>query len=508
MIEAMLLPTAFLYLLPVCLLTAPLDDLGGGASGSHGRIPRFVLESWLPGVPSAFRFLDLPPASIGGVGLLSDQGASIALPFGTLTVDITRPAFVVFPVTPSAALPVLPAGLNGLSLWLQGAYIDQGKILLTDGTKADVFKPSVMVGNQRQSSNSISVIDAIQRNVVQRLTNSENGYITFSADRKWAYVCEPGLQRNRVVFYDLTKTPITSPGSATVNGGIRYGCAVTRDGKRVYAPVHDGISIIDADPQSSTFMTELQKFPSKITGNPGSIFTGPLDVAVTPNGRKLYIAYGENLTYPAKSSVGVVDLTQSSYPETLIPITTGGTFAVPTLPEFATHPRIKVSNDGLHVYVCEWGLDPAQLGQFVKGFQNGALVKVIFTPLDREVAAIATKGFQQSELCVDRMGRNLWVAQIGPAGIGQVLRVDVDTRSATRFQKTTAIQVHPVAYATGAGPLGIDVTPDGSLVFVSVAEDASHTQPLVFTVDARTDQITGQPIPVESLCATLSIQQR
>jgi hypothetical protein len=123
------------------------------------------------------------------------------------------------------------------------------------------------------------------------------------------------------------------------------------------------VSVIDADPQSSGFMTELQKIPTKITGNSGTIFTGPLDLAVTPNGRKLYIAYGENLSYPAKSSLGVIDLTQSSFPEKLIPMTTGGTFWLSSSIEVATHPRIKMSTDGLHAYVCEWGLDPALLGR-------------------------------------------------------------------------------------------------------------------------------------------------
>ena len=494
------------------LLTIPAraDDLGGGKAGSHGRIPRFVLESWIPGQPSAFRFVDLPRGAIGAVAILSDRAGSLRIPgLGTLVVDIARPGAAFIPIQTSLVIPKLPLALQGVSLVYQGLYLDARKLLLTNGTRADVFTPTVMVGNQRQSANSLSVIDASTRRVVQRLTNSENGYVTYSADRKFAFVCEPGSQRNRIVAYDLRRKPIRVAGTVSVSGGIRYGCAVTRDGKRLYAPLHNGISVIDSDPASAKFLTELRKIPTKITGNPGTIFTGPLDLAVTPDGRKLYIAYGERLAFPAKSHVGVIDLTQSSTPEKLIPITTGGTFRITPTLEFATHQRIKMGPMGRYVYLGEWGVDPAVLGsRFVRGFTNGALVTVILVPLDRQFRTIATGGFQASELAVDRLGRNVWVAQIGRGQVGQALRIDIDAQSNKRWSIAATVQVDPTPYRTGAGPLGIDVTPDGATVFVSVAEDRGHPTPQVVTIDARTNKLFGRPIRVESLPATLRVQQR
>jgi DNA-binding beta-propeller fold protein YncE len=144
----------------------------------------------------------------------------------------------------------------------------------------------------------------------------------------------------------------------------------------------------------------------------------------------------------------------------------------------------------------------------VKGFANGALVNVINTAADLEVAAIPTGGFEQSELAVDRLGRNLWVAQYTLARLGEVLRVDVDRRSATRFTGLQRIPVDPNPYTVGAGPKGIDVTPDGSTVVVSVIEDTTHAVPVAITVDALSNTVVGTPITVESLCATVSVQQR
>ena len=53
--------------------------------------------------------------------------------------------------------------------------------------------------------------------------------------------------------------------------------------------------------------------------------------------------------------------------------------------------------------------------------------------------------------------------------------------------------------------------PAGSRAWVTVAEDYSsgaHAVPQVIAIDARTNLVVGQPIPVESLCHTVSIQQR
>jgi len=387
---------------------------------------------------------------------------------------------------------------------MQGLWFEPNIGLgLTDGTRIDFFTPLAMVGNSRQSSNSISVIDLPKRSVKQRLTNSENGYIEFSPDRTRAYVCEPGSQRNRVVVYDLTKTPITVMTTVSVSGGIRYGGSMPRDGKRLYVPVNDGISVIDTDPASKTYHTEIQKLPTKITGSSGSIFTGPLHTAVTPNGRKLYVAFGESQTaWPSQGIVSVFDLSQANPVEKQIPVTNGGVFGIGTL-SFVTRPYIEMSNDGTEVYVLEWGVN---LPSFTKGFTNGSVINVIQTILDREIAVIHTGGFDQEQLAIDRMDRSLWVAQLDRVGTGQIARIDVGRRSANRFKITKFTTHTTISFSSGSGPKGIDVTPDGSLVLVSSVEQ-SPALPEVLLFDAVKNQFLTQRIRVESLCHTVSVQK-
>ena len=488
------------------------EDLGGGQAASHGRVPRLVLESWLPGSASAFQFQDLPAGSPGGLVLISGQRTNLPIPgLGTLIADAFAPGG--FTVLALPRLPVaIPPALAGATLYIQGLCLDPGLpglATLTDATRCDVFVPQTWGGNTRQTANSLSVIDLQSHTVVQTLTNSENGYITFSPDRTRAYVCEPGSQRNRVVVYDLTQSPITVMTTVSVPGGIRYGCAMPRDGRRCYVPIHTGIAVIDTDPQSPSYHTVLTSFPTPITGNSGSILTGPFDLAVTPDGSKLYIAYGETVTLPAPSTVGVVDLLNPNYPHTSIPVQTGGVLSLSqNTTGYATRNRIVINGDGTRVYTVESGANPARLGSFVAGFQNGGLLNVIDTRTDTEIAAIATDGYYQHDLAVDRNGRNVWIPQNGHTDIGELLRVDVDKHSAAVHQISQRIQLSPAPFnGSSAGPRGVDVTPDGALVVVSMVEDTAHPTPYVLFVDALSNTQLPPITPVGSLCVSISIQQ-
>ena len=490
-----------LIALPTASLTA--EDLGGGRAASHGRVPRFVLERWIPGAASALTFQDLPPNTVATAAILSSRRTNITLPgIGTLIADAGAPGAIVLAMGTTLPIAQLPIALQNQQLVIQGAVLDASAgALLTDATLVDLFNPRVMVGNQRQSANSISVIDLPTRAVVDRLGNSENGRIAWSPDRRYAYVCEPGSQRNRVVVYDLTASPIPTLTTIPVSGGIRYRGAITRDGRRMYVPLHNAIAIVDTDPSSTTFHTEIGTIPTPITGNPSTIFTGPIDVAVTPDGSKLYVAYGETITYPGPSTVGVIDLNLPGTPHRAIAVTTGGVVSLGG--DLATRTAIVVSADGQWVYALEFGFPASPL---TKGFVNGALVNVISAAADIEITTVATGGIGQQEMALDRLGRNLWIPQTA-GNLGQVLQIDVDRHSPTRFTVRNTIPVDPTPYS-GGGPQGISTTPDGALVAISVAEDAAHPVPQLVTYDVLLGQLTGAPITVESLCATVAIQQR
>ena len=478
------------------------EDLGGGRAASHGRVPRLVLTKWIPGQASELRFVDMPPGVVLSAVLISTGRTSVSLPFGTVIADPAAPGAVSLAL--SAPLPImLPAVLAATTLYIQGVYLEPAGLGLTDATRVDFFNPVVVVGNQRQSSNSLSLIDLTTRTVTQTIGNSENGSIAFSRNRRYAYVCEPGLQRNRVAVYDLSTTPVTTLTPIPVSGGIRYEPTVSPDGKRMYVPIHTGVSVIDVDQTSATFHIELFTIPTPITGASGSIFTGPFDLAVTPDGTRLVVCYGEQVIswQVNPGTLGVIDLTQASFPHTAIPLTNSGAFTG-LGQHLISRSRVEVSPDGRYAYAVEFAFKPGS--PLVSGFANGGAIHVVDLILKTETAAVPFGGYAVHELALDRNGRNLWVAANNITDLGYVTRFDVDRNSATQFSILKQIQVDPLPYPAG-GAFGINVTPDGALVCVSLCEDGSHPTPLLVTIDAWTDALFGTGIPVQSLPATVGI---
>jgi DNA-binding beta-propeller fold protein YncE len=495
---------SLLALISLTALACPAvaQDLGGGVAASHGRVPRFVLDRWLPNNASTLAFVDAPTAMPAGAGILSAGRTALSLPFlpGTLIADPTLG--VVLAMGASITLG-LPTQLNGRTLYIQGVLLDGASLRLTDATQVNVWRPLAVVGCQRQTANSLLVIDVMSRVQVDRIGNSENGSIAISADRRLMYVCEPGSVRNRVAVFDISTQPAMFVTNITNTGGVRYRGEFSPDGRILYVPVHDGVDVIDTDRNSATYHTVLRKIPTPITGSSTTIFTGPIDVAVTPDGTKLFIAYGESgAVFPGRGTLGVIDLTLPTFPHRSIRITLSG--VVNLLGNLATHNAVRVSPDGQFVYLLEFGFRP---GAMVQGFTNGSSVKVVDAVNEVEVAAIATNGIGQGEINLDLLGRNLWLAQVDLNGNGELLRFDVDRRSATRNTLRTRIPIGAGTYASGAGPSGAMPTADGALVLVTVTEDGTHPTPELVTVDAATNTVVGTPITVESLPRTVSVQR-
>lgn len=501
------LPSLTALLLSSLLATTlPAENLGGGRAAATGEFPLLTLDNWIPGKASTFRFEKLPNNTVFTLMALSSGAANI--PFGTagtLRIDLLSPAFTILPV-PTAGLTInpLPLSLEGAEIFFQGVWFEaRTGLALTDGTRASIFSPKAIAGNSRQTANSLTVIDVKSNSVSQTLTNSENGYIEFSPDRTRAYVCEPGAGRNRVVCYDMRRNPITVLATIPVNGGIRYGGSMPRDGKRLYVPIHDGVEVIDTDPTSPTYHSVVRKLPTSITGATGSIFTGPTHTAVTPDGSKLYVACGENQpNWPSQGSVLMFDLRVSNPVEKQISVTNGGILTAFGI-NLVTRHYIEMSPDGRNVYVLETG---ANLQGFTLGFTNGSLINVIDTALDREVATLTTGGFYQEQIAIDRMGRKLWVAQVDKSGNGDLARFDVDVRSPTRFGQVQHYAVGNGSFQAGSGPSGVDVTADGATVYVTMVENAANPA-AVHVFDTATGTFNATTIPAASLCHTVSIQK-
>ena len=497
--------TNFLASSLLLLVTAlPAEDLGGGKPASHGRVPRCVLTHWVPGQPSEVRFVDLPASAPLLAMIVSPSRGLYPLPFGDLIADPAAAGAISLAVP--ATLPLtIPAQLANATLYLQGFVLEGTGGVLTDATKVDLYNPVVIVGNQRQSANSLSLIDLPTRTVKQTITDSENGSIAFSKDRRYAYVCEPGLQRNRVAVYDFSTTPVTTRTPIPVSGGIRYQPTVSPDGKRMYVPIHTGVSVIDIDAQSTTFHSELLTIPTPIIGASGSILEGPFDLAITPDGKKLLVCYGERIAnwQTTPGTLGVIDLTSPSYPHTAIGITNSGALTLLGTP-LLSRERVEVSPDGRYAYTAEFAFTPSP---YTQGYPNGGTINIVDLVLGVEVAVIPFGGYGVHEFVIDRCGRNLWIAANDLNRLGQVTRIDVDRRSATKHTILKTIQVDPVSYPAG-GAFGIGSTPDGATVCVSLCEDGSHATPVLITIDALTNTIFGAPIAVQSLPATVGIPQR
>ncbi len=502
-------------LLVAAAISAPsveAQDLGGGAAASHGRVPRLTLDKWIPGAASALTFRDLPSSTSVRILVFSLKSTSVSVPgfHGMLTADLFDASGRFFFMPAKLPIPTVPASILGTRLFLQGVVADATGSHFTDGTGCDLFNPQVIVANK--TGRSLSVLSHTSNAVLQTASQS-NGRVLHSPDGKFAYVL-PETHRN-IDIYSTTPTRATKVGTIFRAKGFMAGGTLTKDGKKMYVPASKGILAIDLDPASINYRKEItSEFTATPVTNPGvgTLGSGPRAVVLTPDETRLFIAYGQSgtATPTFKGIVGVIDLTKTPHVHRAITITLGG-----NLLGIANEWRdIKISPDGRFVYAIEYGLDPnAGLGNFVKGFKNGARLCIIATlvsGLEKEIASLDTNGFEQEQIAMDRLGRNLWIPQTGKLGVPELLRVDVDPRSSTRNQIVSRIRLHARNYTpknAQPGPSGVAVTPDGNIVYVGLAEDGgAHPTPTVVRLDAATEKVVGT-LTVGNRPHNISIQQ-
>ena len=493
----------------------PAQDLGGEASASNQLFQRLTLAPWIPGANATAAFHNLPASTTARALVVSLTRSSRPLPgiWGTMTADVFAPGAILAFVPPTFTAK-LPTSIAGSRIYVQGIMADNTGLFFTNGLGCDFFDPQVIVASSK--SRTLGVLTHTSTKVQQTVTQS-NGRILHSPDRKFAYVL-PATFRN-IDIYSLTPTAATKVSTIFRQNGFIAGGTLTRDGKRMYVPASKGIAVIDLDPSSSSYRKELTNafMATPVTGpGVGALGSGPRAVVLTPDEKRLFIAYGQDgkVTPTGKGIVGVIDLTKSPPLHRSITITLGG-----DLLGIANEWRdIKISPDGRYVYAIEYGLDPnAGLGQFVNGFAKGGKLSVIDTlipGLERQIASIDTDGFEQEQIAVDRLGTSLYIPQVGHKGVPELLRVDIHHRSAKRNQIVSRIRLHPTNYKpnnAGPGPRGVAVTPDGAAVYVGLVEDgtSAHPTPTVVRVDVTTvgsEKVTST-FTVGSTPHNISIQQ-
>lgn len=482
---------------------AKADDLGGGAPGSTGLVPQLIADQWIPGRTLTLHLQNIAPNVSAGLCLIGTAPTAIPLPqnVGTLRVNLGAPHFFL-PIGVQTPVFVIPPSLEGRTFYIQALVYDANHPaggVLTDATAINLFTPMIVEGNTRQSSNNLKVVDVNSFTVTQTSPDFRGGKYNFTHDGTRMYVCEVETNVNKLARYDIVNGQLRFNRYINLSGGTRYHGAITRDDRTMYVPVHDGIAVVDL-----TTDAEVNKLPVSHTGSVSAIFTGPMDVALTPDDRFLYVAYSINLpSWPGQGEVGLFDLSQVNPQEQIIKITASGVILLGGT--LTTHDCIDISGDGRWVVVGEFGFNP---GAFSQGFANGGAINVIDTQSNTEIAAVSTGGYSQTDIAIDRMGRNVYSAHLTSTGVGEVVRVDIDHRHAASYAVTNRYTFTPNTFSVGSGPRGIDVLPDGSRIYATVIEGTAHPQPAMYEVDTWTHQTVNGPLQMASLPAHIEIQQR
>lgn len=475
--------------------TADADDLGGGAPAAGGLVPQLVADHWIPGRVMTLSIRNVRSSLGVGICVIGTSTRITPLPrgMGTLHVDLSNAMFL--PIRGSRAVGRIPAQLEGARLYIQALVFDGAHPaggVLTDATAIDVLTPLALV--QSDGVDRLNSLDVTTFSITG-VRHGLFGHVpTFAHDHQRAYVAGSEAGALHLSRVDLVGGRPASVRTIPLSSGARMKGAITNDGRFLYVPTSAGIAVVDVA-QS----VEIRRIPTTYVGRGRSVI-GPMAVELTPDGRYLYVCYGvPNRVFPGTADIGVFDLTQPNPTERLLQVPLGGVLAVGGM---ATYYAVDISGDGRWLCIGEYGIAP---GPFVQGFTNGSFVHVFDTRTSRLLASVPTGGYGQRHLAIDRLGKNIYVAQVNAQQVGEVIRIDCDHRSPTRFQ---VVQRHaiPGAYAAGLGPTGIDVLPDGSEVIVGV-NLGSQVPGALIRVDTATNQRTAGPLVVGSIPSVV-IQQR
>ena len=228
-----------------------------------------------------------------------------------------------------------------------------------------------------------------------------------------------------------------------------------------------------------------------------SVGSNPKTVAVTPNGRYVYVAVA------GTNSVSVIDTASNTVTATI------GGFDIPQ--------GVAITPDGLYVYVSNYG-----------GFGSGNTVSVIRTSDNTLVGSPIVIGAANSAplfIAVSPDGAYVHVTTPGTASVSIIKRLDNSVTIVTGFDGPKGLVVTPdsqyvyvsdfnsntvkviqtssntivASIAVGsvgsaAGPFGVTVTPDGRFVYVS-----NDLQNSVSVIRVSNNTVVGSPIVTESV---------
>jgi YVTN family beta-propeller protein len=188
-------------------------------------------------------------------------------------------------------------------------------------------------------SNTVSLIDTATNKVTATVNVGNNPCgVAVTPDGKRVYVTNSGnysIHRNTVSVIDTATNRIKT----TVNvGNNPRGIAITPDGKKVYVANH-GYSNSDSSVSVIDTATNRIKTTVKLGSTPDGVALSPNEVAITPDGKKVYVAGS------------------GSYSGCFVPVIDTSTNKVITNIDDGNYDNVGVAitPDGKKVYVLNWG---------------------------------------------------------------------------------------------------------------------------------------------------------
>jgi DNA-binding beta-propeller fold protein YncE len=233
--------------------------------------------------------------------------------------------------------------------------------------------------------------------------------------------------------------------------------AITPDGRNVYVtnqngvfpPVPGSVSQYSADPATGALTPKA----------PATVLAGlaPWGIGVTPDGRSAYAVNSNGVAVAGASTVSQYDIDATT--GALSPKTPA------TVPTAGNSHHIAITPDGRSAYVTS--SDTSTIAQFDVGADGRLSAKTPAT-----VAGAFPLG-----IVVDPDGRSVYATDLG----GAVLQFDVDPQTGALSPKS------PAGVPGASTPDGIAVTPDGRSVYVGDVNDAAVFQ---YDVDPATGRLS------------------
>ncbi len=247
-----------------------------------------------------------------------------------------------------------------------------------------------------------------------------------------AFLTEGGSTANQVVVVD-TQTNLVV-GSPIPVGTNPHGIAITPDGRRAYVANSGSNTVSVIDTQTK-----------QIVGSPIPVGQRPNAIAIAPNGLRAYISNQQT----GQNSVSVID-TQ-----------TNQTVGSP-IPVGANPGAIAITPDGARAYVANTGTDT---------------VSVIDLQTNQTVGDPIAVGTGPAGIVVTPNGTRVYVSNLGSDSVSVI---DTATNQTVGTPIPTADDPEPLA-----------MTPDGTRVIVG-----HYNADAVSIIDTATNQTVGLPIPV------------